>query len=276
GRDRLQVFDHDTGQRAHHRALLTRELAEAVAQEQLHLLYQPVFDANTGQPTGAEALLRWHHPRLGTIAPGEFISLAEESGLIASIGTWVLHKACTEAVHWPPAQRLAVNVSTRQLHGPQFVEDVQRILSATGLLPGRLELEVTESALAEEVTALAQLSALRTLGVRLALDDFGTGYSSLSYLQRFRFDRIKIDRSFVLPLQQADNTQQVALVRAVIDLASALRLRCTAEGIEDDAQAATLRALGCDELQGFQLGQPMPAAALRQCISASTPETASS
>jgi len=135
---------------------------------------------------------------------------------------------------------------------------------------------VTESALAEEQTARAQLSALKALGVRLALDDFGTGYSSLSYLQRFRFDRLKIDQSFIRPLQKPEAGEQIALVRAVIALARALRLECTAEGIEDDTQAATLRTLGCDELQGFRLGRPMSAAALRQCISASTPEMASS
>ncbi|MEX8493418.1 putative bifunctional diguanylate cyclase/phosphodiesterase [Sphaerotilus sp.] len=276
GRDRLQVFDHAIGQRAQHRALITRELADAIARQELDLDYQPVFDARTGRFTGAEALLRWHHPRLGTIAPSEFIALAEESGLITSIGTWVLRQACTEAASWPASQRVAVNLSVRQLHDPRIVEDVRQILRESSLPPHRLELEVTESALAEEKTALAQLSALKLLGVGLALDDFGTGYSSLSYLQRFRFDRIKIDQSFVRPLQQPDAIEQLALVRAVIALARALKLQCTAEGIEDDRQASALRALGCDELQGFQLGRPMCAAALRQCINASTPETASS
>lgn len=276
GRDRLQVYDPVIGQRAQHRALLTQELAEAVARQELDLDYQPVFDARTGRTTGAEVLLRWRHPRLGTIAPGEFIPLAEESGLITSIGTWALRKACTEAAPWPASQRVAVNLSVRQLHDPRIVEEVRQILADTGLPPHRLELEVTESALAEETSALARLSALKALGVRLALDDFGTGYSSLSYLQRFRFDRLKIDQSFVRPLRRPDATEQIALVRAVIELARALRLQCTAEGIEHDTQTATLRALGCDELQGFRLGRPVSAAVLRQCISASTPDTASS
>jgi len=276
GRDRLQVFDHAIGHRAQHRALVTRELADAIARQELDLDYQPVFDARTGHTTGAEVLLRWHHPRLGTIAPGEFIALAEESGLITSIGLWVLRRACHEAAPWPASQRVAVNLSVRQLHDPQIVDEVRQILLDSGLPPERLELEVTESALAEEQTARVQLSALKALGVRLALDDFGTGYSSLSYLQRFRFDRLKIDQSFIRPLQKPGAVEQIALVQAVIALARALRLDCTAEGIEDDTQAATLRTLGCDELQGFQLGRPMSAAALRQCISASTPETASS
>ena len=276
GRDRLQVFDQAIGQRAQHRALVTRELADAIARQELDLDYQPVFDARTGHATGAEVLLRWHHPRLGTLAPGAFIALAEESGLITSIGTWVLRQACHEAASWPASQRVAVNLSVRQLHDPHLIDEVRQILIDSGLPPHRLELEVTESALAEEQTALMQLSALKTLGVLLALDDFGTGYSSLSYLQRFRFDRLKIDQSFVRPLRQPDAVEQLALVRAVIELARALRLRCTAEGIEDDTQAAALRALGCDELQGFQLGRPMSATAWRQCISASTPDTASS
>jgi predicted signal transduction protein with EAL and GGDEF domain len=268
GRDQLHVYDHATGQRAQHRALLVRELALALALDQLALEFQPVFDAHTGQPTGAEALLRWNHPRLGRLAPGEFIDLAEESGLITSIGTWVLRSACSEAVHWPATVRVAVNLSVRQLHDARIVRDVRQILADTGLPATRLELEVTESALADEALARAQLSGLKALGVALALDDFGTGYSSLSYLQRFRFDRLKIDRAFVLPLQAPDNTQQVALVKAVIDLAAALQLRCTAEGIEHDTQAVALRRLGCDELQGFSLGRPLSAHALRSRLTA--------
>ena len=266
GRDTLKVHDDHLGQRAQLRAQITHELGLALANGQLSLHYQPVFGSRGRQAIGAEALLRWHHPRLGLIAPQDFIGVAEDTGLIVPIGAWVLRQACQDAMRWPQPLKVAVNLSVRQLHSRSIVHDVRQALALSGLPAHRLELEVTESALAQEAAAGDALEALRALGVVLALDDFGTGFSSLAYLQRFRFDRLKIDRAFVLPLQQTLNTAPLALVRAVIDLAQALNLKCTAEGIENADQLRLLSDLGCSALQGFHLARPMNDAAMREFL----------
>jgi diguanylate cyclase (GGDEF)-like protein len=266
GRDTLKVHDDHLGQRAQRRAQITHELGLALAHGQLSLHYQPVFGSRGRQAIGAEALLRWQHPRLGLIAPQDFIGVAEDTGLIVPIGAWVLRQACQDAMRWPQPLKVAVNLSVRQLHSRGIVDDVRQALALSGLPAHRLELEVTESALAQEAAAGDALEALRALGVVLALDDFGTGFSSLAYLQRFRFDRLKIDRAFVLPLQQTRNAAPLALVRAVIDLARALNLTCTAEGIENAGQMQLLSDLGCNALQGFHLARPMDDAAMRDFL----------
>jgi len=245
------------------RARLTQALAGALDAGQLSLAYQPVLCARSGAALGAEALLRWSHPQLGEVPPGRFIEIAEDTGLILPIGAWVLRQACTEAAHWPLPLKLSVNLSARQLHSAGLVDEVREALRLSGLAPQRLELEITESALAEPGPAAAALAALRALGVRLALDDFGTGYSSLAYLRQFPFDRLKIDRSFVQPLRSAGQRTAKGLVRAIVDLARALDLNCTAEGIETAEQQGLLRELGCDVLQGFHLARPMAAERLR-------------
>lgn len=262
GRDTIKVHDDDIGQRAQLRARITHELGFALAGNQLHLHYQPVFGADGSTPVCAEALLRWQHPRLGLISPKDFIDVAEDTGLIVPIGAWVLQQACRDAMRWPQPLKVAVNLSVRQLHSRGIVEHVRQALALSGLPAHRLELEITETALAQEAAAGDALEALRALGVALALDDFGTGFSSLAYLQRFHFDRLKIDRAFVMPLQQTLDAVPLALVRAVIDLAHALNLTCTAEGVENAGQLQLLCDLGCSALQGFHLARPMDDAAI--------------
>ncbi|WP_312796202.1 EAL domain-containing protein [Tianweitania sp.] len=224
----------------------------------LDLYYQTIHHASDGyRPSGAEALIRWHHPRHGFLAPDEFIPLAEEGGLLELLGRWVLREACSAAAKWSPDTFVAVNVSPSQLRVPGFEDVVETVLLETGLPPSRLELEVTESALIEDSRDIAgALRRLRARGVQVSLDDFGTGYSSLSHLMHFGIDRIKIDRSFVALLgARADGA---ALVSGLLSLARTLSISTTAEGVETEAQRDFLVALGCTDLQGFLFSKPMP------------------
>jgi diguanylate cyclase (GGDEF)-like protein len=262
GGDAVRCHDPASVDRAGLRLQTARELALAVEADQLRLDYQAVYDAGGRTPVAAEALLRWQHPQRGLVPPAQFIDIAEETGLIVPIGAWVLRRACADALCWPQPLPVAVNLSVRQLHSRDLVEQVRVALATSGLPASRLELELTESALAETPQVADKLDALRALGVALSLDDFGTGFSSLAYLQRYRFDRLKIDRAFVQPLQDADDTS-LALVRALVDLARALGMRCTAEGVEHAQQLDLLRALGCDAMQGFHLARPCGAAELQ-------------
>jgi EAL domain-containing protein (putative c-di-GMP-specific phosphodiesterase class I) len=231
-----------------------------VADHHLHLLFQPQFDLGSGRVVGAEALLRWTHPLRGAIPPSEFIPIAEESGLINGIGTWVLATACREACAWPPDVRIAVNVSPAQFHAGDLIETVGRVLDETGLAPGRLELEITEGVfMRDSDVTRTTLMELKALGVRISLDDFGTGYSSLSYLRRMPLDKIKVDRSFVSAL--GHDPAAHALVRSIIGLAEVLGLETNAEGVETKAQAHMLRDEGCQEVQGYYFGQPLTAEA---------------
>ena len=237
---------------------IEQELRQAIAAgNQLQLAFQPLFSTASSSICGAEALLRWNHPRHGLIAPGVFIPIAEESGLIHAIGDWVLREACRAATRWP-LLRIAVNVSPVQFRSPRFAAKVLEILEETGLEPNRLEIEITESVLLEsaELSAVT-LDALRAAGVRIALDDFGTGYSSLTYLQKFPVDKIKIDRSFVRNLDS--DAASDAIVQAMVDLARAMRVEVTAEGVETAEQKAILQKIGCQELQGFLLSRPLAA-----------------
>ncbi len=205
----------------------------------------------------AEALLRWNHPTLGPISPGEFIPIAEESGQISAIGGWVLRQACKYAVNWPDHIRVAVNLSSRQFLSPGLLPLVESALKQNGLPAHRLELEVTESLLMETTIGVEEtLASLARLGLRIALDDFGTGFSSLSYLRQYRFDKLKIDQSFISDLET--NADSRAIVDAVIRLARDLRMSVAAEGVETRGQFDLLRHMGCGEIQGFLAGRPMP------------------
>jgi diguanylate cyclase (GGDEF)-like protein/PAS domain S-box-containing protein len=244
---------------AEERHQLELALREALEKDQLHVLYQPVVDAAQGCVVGFEALVRWTHPVLGQISPARFIPVAEEARLIAPIGEWVLRTACMEAANWPEDVRIAVNVSPEQLTNPSFVAAVLSALAQSGLESRRLELEVTESVfMNEDAGALRVLDQLMALGVQLSLDDFGTGYSSLGYLSRTRFNTIKIDRSFVVGASR-NTAESLAIIRAVVTLAQSLGMTTTAEGVETEAELAMVRQLGCNKVQGFYFGRPMPA-----------------
>jgi EAL domain-containing protein (putative c-di-GMP-specific phosphodiesterase class I) len=213
--------------------------------------------------TGCEALLRWHHPERGMISPTEFIPVAEDTGLINELGEWVLRTACTEAAGWPEHVRLAVNVSPVQLKCTSLPLKIAAALADSGLPAGRLELEITEAVLIhDDEAALAILHQLRALGVRIALDDFGTGYSSLSYLQRFPFDKIKIDRCFVSDLSELDGSS--AIVQAVVNIATSRNMTTVAEGVETSEQKELLRTLGCTQMQGFLFSSAKPGPEVRK------------
>ena len=262
GRGRCEVFDAAMRARAVSRLETERELRHALGRKELELHYQPVIALGSGEIVGLEALVRWNHPRRGLLDPGEFVSIAEDSGLIEPIGRWVQETACRQALGWHelrPDQRpldISVNLSARQVAHRDLAGSVREILTRTGLDPVNLRLEVTESVLVDEsASATATLEALSEIGVRLVLDDFGTGYSSLAYLNRFPFDALKIDRSFVegLGIEQ----ERTAIVEAVIGMARALSLDAIAEGVENEAQLSELRRLGCDFAQGHLFSRPL-------------------
>jgi predicted signal transduction protein with EAL and GGDEF domain len=240
---------------------LKADLRLALERGELHVAYQPVVELDTGAITGSEALMRWQHPERGNIPPSDFIPLAEESGAILDLGRWILETACRQTRAWQAETgrtdlTVSVNVSGRQLVDPNLVEDVARVVSATGLDPESLTLEITESVLVLNVEeTVATLRALKALGIRLAIDDFGTGYSSLSYLRQFPVDILKVDRSFVASLD--GGTDSVALVRSIVSLSSTLRLDTIAEGIETSEQRQVLRGLGTRHGQGYLFARPM-------------------
>ncbi|KAF1044402.1 putative bifunctional diguanylate cyclase/phosphodiesterase [Xylophilus sp.] len=248
---------------AQERAALVADLHFAVQRNQFELHYQPQFGID-GRLLGAEALIRWRHARLGLILPGRFIALAEETGLIIPIGSWVLEEACRVLRRWSGrgglhALVLSVNVSARQLQLPDFVDRLEAQLRAAGVAPHRLRIELTESVLIGDMdAALSQSHALRRIGVGLSLDDFGTGYSSLSYLWRLPLDELKIDQSFTRDMLGNDGA--LAIVRLIIELGHSLRLTVLAEGVETVGQRDGLAALGCDAFQGFLYGMPVPLA----------------
>ncbi len=259
GRCGYSLFAPDMNDLRRERAELEADLRRAVAEQTMHLHFQPQFDLASGRLVGAEALLRWADPVRGTVSPGAFIPIAEESGLINVLGKWVLATACREACRWPEGVRVAVNVSPAQFHAGDLIEAVSAVLDETGLAPDRLELEITEGVFMRdsEVTRTT-LMDLKALGVRITLDDFGTGYSSLSYLRRMPLDKIKVDGSFVAAL--GHDPAAHALVRSIIGLAKVLGFETNAEGVETKAQAHMLREEGCQEVQGYYFGRPVSAA----------------
>jgi diguanylate cyclase (GGDEF)-like protein len=265
GRATWRFFEPEMDVRLQMRRALELDLRDALANNEFEVHYQPVFDLHENRIGGFEALLRWNHPTRGQVSPAEFISLAEEIGLIVPLGEWVLRTACAEAATWPKYIKLAVNVSVVQFKNAHLLETVTDSVRAAGLSPRRLELEITESLLlANNSTTLGKLHELRAFGVRIAMDDFGTGYSSLSYLRSFPFDKIKIDQSFVSAMTSKDDSR--AIVRAMTAMASSLGIRATAEGVETQEQLAWLRAAGCDEAQGFLFSRALPPARLPELI----------
>jgi len=257
GGGRFQMFQEAMFEAAARQMELTAALRHALDRDEFVLHYQPIVDLMTGQVTSMEALARWRHPQLGLLRPKEFIPVAEESGLIVRLGSWVLHEACRAAAAWPDRTALNVNLSGVQLADPGVVDDVNSALSASGLDPSRLTLEITESVVMQHSEAnMRRLRRLRELGVTLAIDDFGTGYSSLSYLRAFPVHELKIDRSFVAAM--GGDADSLALVRTIVQLAGSLSLRVVAEGVETAAQYDALRAIGCDKIQGFYVSRPAP------------------
>jgi diguanylate cyclase (GGDEF)-like protein/PAS domain S-box-containing protein len=260
-RGSIGVYEPEMDQQIRDRRVLHQDLSLAIKNGELSLHYQP--QANSGQTVassqviGFEALARWLHPVRGFVPPGDFIPLAEESGLIVEMGEWILREACREAASWPMPLQIAVNLSPAQFMHGDLVSLVHSILLETGLTPGRLELEITEGVLIEDFDrGLALLRRLKALGVRISMDDFGSGYSSLSYLQAFPFDKIKVDRAFVMNLGR--NPQSAAIVRAVIGLGHGLEMSIVAEGVETQEQLSFLADEGCDAVQGYFLGRPAP------------------
>ena len=255
GRGTYRYFEASMGAAVRERRLLEHDLRNAISRGELRLVYQPQKCIDTGRVVGFEALLRWTHPTRGEIPPAEFIPLAEDTGSILQIGEWVLRTACREAARWSEPLTIAVNVSAVQIHSPNFATAVHEILFETELPPGRLELEITETALVRDLNrALATLRRIKILGVRIAMDDFGTGYSSLSNLRAFPFDKIKIDGSFIKSVNV--NDQGAAIVRSVLGLGRALKLVVLAEGVETTAEFDFLKTENCNEVQGFLLGRP--------------------
>ncbi|MBR0774605.1 EAL domain-containing protein [Bradyrhizobium diazoefficiens] len=254
GGGRVRFFETEMDRELRDRRLLQHDLRHALEQNQLLVHFQPQARMD-GEVTGFEALVRWNHPTRGLVPPDQFISLAEENGLIVQIGEWVLREACREAASWPRPLQVAVNLSPVQFQAGDLERSIHQILLETGLAPTRLEVEITEGVLIGDFTrALGLLRRLKALGIRIAMDDFGTGYSSLSYLQSFPFDKIKIDRSFISNLESTP--QSAEIVRAVLGLAHALNIPVVAEGVETEAQRTFLEREACDEMQGFLVGRP--------------------
>jgi EAL domain-containing protein (putative c-di-GMP-specific phosphodiesterase class I) len=269
GRARVEMFDGQSRRRAVGSLETESELHHALGRGEFELHYQPIVELRrAGRVTGFEALARWQHPTRGLIFPKEFIPLAEESGLIVPIGLWVLETACAQAVTWQanshprrPPLSMSVNLAPRQLVEPSFLHDLAAILDRSGIVPGAVVLELTESALMNDASSVGtMLVAIRALGVQIAVDDFGTGYSSLARLKRFPVRSLKIDQSFVRGL--GVDPDDTSIVTAIISLAHSLGLAVVAEGIETEQQHAVLRTLGCDYGQGFLFGRPKPASIL--------------
>lgn len=258
GRGTWRFFEVEMDAVAQTRRALELDLRQALAGGQFRLFYQPLMKASGAGINGFEALIRWCHPKRGMVNPALFIPLAEEVGLISSIGSWVLRQACADAVRWPGQLKVAVNLSPAQFRNGMLAREVEDALLDSGLDPERLELEITENVLLQDHEAVLQtLHAIRAKGVRIAMDDFGTGYSSLSYLRRFPFDKIKIDQSFVRGLDNDD--EAIAIVRAIAGLGRTLGMTVNAEGVETAEQLAALQALDCSEVQGYLFSTPKPA-----------------
>ena len=257
GRGSLRFYEASMNAQLQARMQTQQELVVAIDRGELALHYQPIVNGKTGEVETFEALIRWHHPRRGLVSPAEFIPLAEQTGLIDRIGCWVIETACREAVRWERPWRVAVNVSPKQFQQSDVCEAIVKSLGTYGLAASRLVVEVTEGILIDDAAkAVKTLNRLREIGVRVALDDFGTGYSSLSYLQLFRFDKFKIDQSFVRKLGESEDA--LTLTRTIVNLGHNLGLNVTAEGVETKAQLAILQQLGCDQIQGYLVARPAP------------------
>jgi EAL domain-containing protein (putative c-di-GMP-specific phosphodiesterase class I) len=247
------------------RRALELDLRRALQAGEFELFYQPLYNLGDERVTGCEALLRWRHPDRGMVSPADFIPLAEEIGLIVPLGEWVLRAACAEAAKWPDYVRLAVNLSPAQFRDRGLVRTVVSALATSGLPAQRLELEITESVLLQDSAAnMTMLHDLKALGVRISMDDFGTGYSSLSYLRSFPFDKIKIDQTFVRDI--LDDSDAMAIIKAVLDLGASMGIVTTAEGVETLEQLNALRGQGCAEIQGYFISRPAPASEIARLL----------
>ena len=258
GRGTYRLFDPEMDARAQARRIMEMDLRTALLESAFEIYYQPIVDIQRNRVSSVEALLRWRHPQRGFIAPSEFIRLAEEIGIIAPLGEWVLQQACAQAAHWPQDIKIAVNVSPVQFKSGGLVAAVINALKASRLPATRLEVEITESILLENTEVnLTILNQLRDLGVKISMDDFGTGYSSLNYLRSFRFDKIKIDQSFIRDL--TGNGDSLTIVRAVVELGASFGITTTAEGVETEEQLRCLKDESCAEAQGYLFSPPRPA-----------------
>src|SRR5579872_181454 len=267
GRGMYRFFEQEMDKRMKDRRGLEMDLRQALNNGEFELHYQPLVNLQTNEITAFEALLRWNHPTKGLISPADFVPIAEETGLIVSIGEWVLRVACKETANWPEYVKVAVNLSPAQLKSKNLMAIVMSTLEDSGMRPERLQLEITETMLMQNTFAtLGMLHQLRKLGVQIAMDDFGTGYSSLSYLRSFPFDKIKIDRSFIQDL--SNGAEPRAIVHAVAGLAKCLNMISTAEGVETQQQMDTLQAVGCTEMQGYLFSRARPAGEVMQLFQA--------
>jgi predicted signal transduction protein with EAL and GGDEF domain len=256
-RDGHRIFDFSLKEAIQQRKEIEQELKTALASDQFELHYLPIVDARAGNTASLECQLHWHHPRRGLLLPATFLPIAEEAGLMTDLGKWAITRACGHAQALPPEISVAVNVSASQFRSAKIIAQVESAVKVSGIAPSRLELEITESVILANATVAQQvLSELRGLGVRISLDDFGVGYSSLSYLQRFAFDKVKIDRSFVAGM--LDKPANAAIIRAVLLLGKDLAIDVVAEGVETEAQRAALLAEGCTLMQGYLFGKPKP------------------
>jgi diguanylate cyclase (GGDEF)-like protein len=272
GRNAFCFFEASMDLRMQERRVLELDLRKAIERQEFELYYQPILNVLSKEVTGFEALLRWQHPTRGMVPPDQFIPLAEEVGLIMPIGEWVLRQACAEATHWPDHIMVAVNLSPIQFHSKDLTATVMSAVGSAGLSPKRLELEITEAVLLHDTEIVTRaLHELRALGVRIVLDDFGTGYSSLSYLQRFPFDKIKIDKNFIQ--QPASEKNYFAIVQAVISLGRQLGMTTTAEGVETQEQFERLEREGCVEVQGYYFSRPQPASEAQRLLTMFGPDT---
>ena len=265
-----RYFEAEMDARMKQRRALELDLRKAIVNGEFELYYQPIIDVHTREIVSCEALVRWHHPQRGLIPPLDFISIAEETGLIVPLGRWVLREASKRAAQWPKHVTIAVNVSPAQFKRQNFVQTIVSILEESGMEAGRLELEITELVLLEDnQKSFEILHQLHDLGIKIAMDDFGTGYSSLGYLRSFPFDKIKIDQSFIRDL--TTKNESIAIVRAVVGLSSSLGITTTAEGVETEEQFARLTAEGCNQMQGFYFSRPLPAAEIEQLLGEARP-----
>ncbi len=272
GRGRVCVFRPELHTRIHDRTSFEADLQKALANGEMDVFYQPVVDAHSRAVCGYEALMRWNHPLRGQVPPSDFIPIAEETGIIQELGEWVLRTACADAARWPAPLKVAVNLSPVQFRSKALVQTVMSALAHTRLDPGRLELEITESVLLDRnEDTLQTLRSLKALGIQIAMDDFGTGYSSLGSLRGFPFDKIKIDRSFIRDVTTGSDA--IAIVELVIGVARSLGMATTAEGIETEEQFECLKRLGCDQMQGYLFGRPMPLRDLPAPGEATAPES---
>ncbi|HTO58984.1 MAG TPA: bifunctional diguanylate cyclase/phosphodiesterase, partial [Pseudomonadales bacterium] len=260
GGNAIVFYEADMNARAERRLLLETELRRALRERHLEMHYQPIVDLRTKRVVGAEALMRWRHPERGMIAPGEFIPIAEDTGLIVDMGRWLVEEVAAQVNRWRDAAladlRVSINVSGRQL---QHADDMRALIELVRAGPAeRLSVEITESVLmADDAAVLASLNELRSLGVRVALDDFGTGFSSLSYLRQFHFDVLKVDRSFIRDIERSNT--DLGLVASIVSMGRILGADVVAEGVETDAQLQCLRRIGCDLIQGYFYSKPLPA-----------------